>query len=176
MPAFVRGAVGTAPFPLPRTTERVSRFFAFASDLEARPTLPAVALQRYALPRLGEWTRLLSEAGLPVGQGDLAAEPGQLASAGALTAYMQALRRAFVEDEGLEARLRAALARAWPDARTGRLLTALIGLIMGPTAAISISTVRSDGSGRFLCPGCWRRPRANPWIWPARWCSSASRS
>ncbi len=132
LPAFVRGAVGTAPFPLPRTTERVSRFFAFASDLEARPTLPAVALQRYALPRLGEWTRLLSEAGLPVGQGDLAAEPGQLASAGALTAYMQALRRAFVEDQGLEARLRAALARARPDARTGRLLTALIGLYHGP--------------------------------------------
>jgi adenylate cyclase len=132
LPAFVKGAAGTAPLPLPRTTERVSQFFAFASDLEARPTLPAVALQRYALPVLGDWTRLLSEAGLPVGQGDLVAEPGQLASAGALTAYMQALRRAFVEDQGLEPRLRAALARTRPGERTDSLLAALIGLYSGP--------------------------------------------
>ncbi len=132
LPALVQGAVGAAPFPLPRMTERVSQFFAFASDLEARPTLPAVALQRYALPVLADWSRLLSEAGLPVGHGELAAAPGQLASAEALTAYMQTLRRAFVGDPGLAARLRAALAQARPGARTQRLLAALIALYDGP--------------------------------------------
>ncbi len=130
LPALAAGAVGSAPFPLPRTTERVSQFFAFASDLEARPTLPAVALQRYALPVLEDWTRLLAAAGLP--PGDPAAAPGRLAGAEALTAYMQALRRAFVADQGLAARLRAALAQAAPDARTNRLLAALIELYDGP--------------------------------------------
>jgi adenylate cyclase len=132
LPAFVEGAVGVAPFPLPRATERVSQFFAFASDLDDRPTLPAVALQRYALPVLADWSRLLSGAGLAVGQEDLVAAPGQLGTAEALRAYMQALRRAFVADPGLGARLRAALAGAGLDADTRRRLAALIALYDGP--------------------------------------------
>ena len=92
LPAFALGSAGMAPFPLPRETERVSQFFAFASALEGRPTLPAVALQLYALPVLGDWTRLLSRVGLPVGQGELAVAPERLATADALTAYMQTMR------------------------------------------------------------------------------------
>ena len=132
LPAFALGSAGMAPFPLPRETERVSQFFAFASALEGRPTLPAVALQLYALPVLGDWTRLLSRVGLPVGQGELAVAPERLATADALTAYMQALRRAFVEDLSLGVRLRAALAQARLEPRTHRLLTALIALYDGP--------------------------------------------
>jgi adenylate cyclase len=132
LPALALGSVGAAPFPLPRTSERVSQFFAFASDLEDRPTLPALALQRLALPVLADWARLLASAGLMVGQSGGAAEPAQLASGGDLTAYMQALRRAFVANPGLGARLRASLAQAGADARTERLLAALIALYDGP--------------------------------------------
>ncbi len=132
LPVFAQGAVGLAPFPLPRATERVSQFFAFASDLDDRPTLPAVALQRYALPVLADWSRLLSAAGLAVGQGEPATAPGRLATAEALRAYMQTVRRAFVADPGLGTRLRSALARTSLAAGTRRLLAALIALYDGP--------------------------------------------
>ncbi len=65
-------------------------------------------------------------------QGELAVAPERLAMADALTAYMQALRRAFVEDRSLGARLRAALAQARLEPRTQRLLAALIALYDGP--------------------------------------------
>jgi adenylate cyclase len=132
LPAFAQGSAGMAPFPLPRATERVSQFFAFASALEARPTLPAVTLQLYALPVLEDWTQLLSRVGVPVGQGELAVAPERLTTADGLTAYMQALRRAFVLDRNLGARLRAALAQARLEPRTHGLLAALIALYDGP--------------------------------------------
>jgi adenylate cyclase len=132
LPAFLRGAVGTAPFPLPRATERVNQFFAFASDLDDRPTLPAAALQRAALPVLADWSRLLATASVRVGRDDAIAAPGRLASADALTAYMQAVRRAFVADPKLGERLRAALSGARVDPPTHRLLAALIALYDGP--------------------------------------------
>ena len=132
LPMFALGAAGTAPFPLPRMTEQVNHFWAFASELEARPTLPAVVLQRYAMPVLDDWARLLRQAGLPVGEGELVLEPERLASAAGLTAAMQALRRAFVADRTLGARLRAELDRTRPDAPARRLLAALIALYDGP--------------------------------------------
>jgi adenylate cyclase len=132
LPELALGAVGAAPFPLPRATESVTHFFAFASDLEDRPTLPALALQRYAQPVLADWTHLLARAGVTVGQREVGSESGRLASGAALIAYMQALRRAFIADPGLGARLRAALDRTDPGPRTRRLLAALIGLYDGP--------------------------------------------
>jgi adenylate cyclase len=132
LPELVAAAAGTAPFPLPRTADRVSQFWAFTSGLGERPTLPVVALQRHALPVLADWARLLRAAGVPVGQGDLVLEPEHLATPGALPAAMRALRLAFAADVSLGARLRADLARERPDEDTRRLLAALIGLYDGP--------------------------------------------
>jgi adenylate cyclase len=132
LPELVAAAGATAPFPLPRTADRVSQFWAFTSGLGERPTLPVVALQRHALPVLADWTRLLRAAGVPVGQGDLVLEPEHLARPGALPAAMRALRLAFAADASLGARLRADLARARPDEDVRRLLAALIGLYDGP--------------------------------------------
>ena len=132
LPELVAAAAATAPFPLPRTTDRVSQFWAFTSGLGERPTLPAVALQQHAMPVLADWARLLRAAGAPVGQGDLVLAPERLARPGALPAAMRALRLAFAADPGLAARLRAELAREQLDADARRLLAALIGLYDGP--------------------------------------------
>jgi adenylate cyclase len=132
LPELVAAAVATAPFPLPRTTDRVSRFWAFTAGLDERPTLPVVALQHHAMPVLADWTRLLRAAGVPVGQGDLVLEPEHLARPGALPAAMRALRLAFGADPGLGTRLRADLARARLDQDARRLLAALIDLYDGP--------------------------------------------
>ena len=115
LPELVAAAAGTAPFPLPRATDRVSQFWAFTSGLGERPTLPVVAMQRHAMPALADWARLLRAAGVPVGQGDLVLDAEHLAKPDALPAAMRALRLAFVADPGLGARLRANL-----DARAAR--------------------------------------------------------
>ena len=132
LPDLVAAADGTAPFPLPRSTDRVSQFWAFTSDLGERPTLPVVALQRHATPVLAAWARLLREAGVPVGEGDLVLERAQLARAGALSASMRSLRLVFLADAALGARLRAGLEDAPLDDGTRRLLAALIRLYEGP--------------------------------------------
>jgi adenylate cyclase len=131
LPELVAAADGTAPFPLPRTTDRVSQFWAFTSGLGERPTLPVVALQRHAMPVLADWARLLRAAGVPVGQGDLVLEPAQLARPGALSASMRSLRLVFLADASLGARLRAGLEEAPLDGGTRRLLVALIRLYEG---------------------------------------------
>jgi adenylate cyclase len=132
LPELVAAADGTAPFPLPRTTDRVSQFWAFASGLGERPTLPVVALQRHAMPVLADWARLLRAAGVPVGRGDLVLDRAQLARTGALSASMRSLRLVFLADASLGARLRAGLDQAPLDGGARRLLAALIRLYEGP--------------------------------------------
>jgi adenylate cyclase len=132
LPELVAAAAGTGPFPLPREHDRVSDFFAFAGELEQRPTLPAVALQRHALPALADWAALLRAAGLREDQGVLVADPAAVADAAALTGYMRALRNTFVTAPELARRLRARLVAAEVDDATRRLLAALIALYDGP--------------------------------------------
>ena len=63
LPELVAAAAGTAPFPLPRITDRVSQFWAFTSSLDERPTLPAVALQRHAMPVVADWAQPVARGG-----------------------------------------------------------------------------------------------------------------
>ena len=125
-------AVATAPFPLPRENERVSRFFAFAAELGDRPTLPAVALQRHALPAWPAWTALLAAAGAPAEGIAALTEAARAGDAGRLVEAMTLLRSAFRADPDLGTRLRAGLDDTSPDPATRRLLAALIALYDGP--------------------------------------------
>ena len=65
LPAFVEGAVGSGTFVLPKVPTQVSQFWTFGANFDAHPSLPVVALQRYALAVYPQWRALLSEAGMP---------------------------------------------------------------------------------------------------------------
>jgi adenylate cyclase len=132
LPQLARAAAGSATFPLPRENERVSQFFAFTSELGQRPTLPALALQRHALPALGAWTGLLAAAGAPGATIAALTQAARPAGAETLVDAMIALRGAFRADPELGARLRSRLAGAALDPATRRLLAALIALYDGP--------------------------------------------
>ncbi len=131
LPAFVEGAVGSGTFVLPKVPTHVSQFPTFGVNLDAHPSLPVVALQRYALAVYPQWRALLSEAGMP-GADALPADASAVQGAAPLRQLIHAVRKAFVADPGLAERASALLeATSLPDAEQ-RLLRALITLYSGP--------------------------------------------
>ena len=135
LPELVAAAAGTAPFPLPREDragQPVLRLRLRASS--ERPTLPAVALQRHALPALARLGARCCAAGGPAGgqrrSGRGPARCGRAERAGRRDA--RAAARPSSPIPALGARLRARLDEAALDAATRRLLAALIALYDGP--------------------------------------------
>jgi len=124
---FQEAAVGIGPFPLPKVPARVSQFWAFRPGGE--PTLPVLALQRYAASVDEDWRALLRQAGLP----DADQQPSDLAwltDAGALR--LMAIRKAFGADPKLGQKIAAQLATATHETGRRRLLAALLDAYRGP--------------------------------------------
>jgi adenylate cyclase len=61
-PGLADQALGVAPFPLPKLPVRVSQYWTFKVGAGDIPTLPAVALQVFALERYEAFARLFEEA------------------------------------------------------------------------------------------------------------------
>lgn len=138
-----------APFPLPKYPGKVSQYWVFRQAGDA-PTLPAAALQIYALPALGEFQRLLSGALADArvmeaaGEPDrsareeaewlLALDPDELRGVDAVNRLVRAMR-AIVGRDTLIARdlLRAmnGAAPAGPVQRERRLLKAAVAMYRG---------------------------------------------
>ena len=72
------------------------------------PSLPVVALQRYALTVYPQWRALLGEAGMP-GADALPADASAVQGAAPLRQLIHAVRKAFVADPGLTERASALL-------------------------------------------------------------------
>jgi adenylate cyclase len=125
---FAQAAVGIGPFPLPKVPARVSWFWAFRPGGE--PTLPVVALQRYAAPVDENWRALLRQAALPETD-QLPSDLAWLTDAGASSRYMIALRKAFRVDSELGQRA-ARLATTSGETGMRRLLAALLDAYRGP--------------------------------------------
>jgi adenylate cyclase len=131
LPAFAEGAAGLGPFPLPKVPMHVSGFWTFGADLDDHPSLPVVALQRYALTIYPDWRSLLLQAGMR----DAAALPADhtaIQDAAALHQFMVRVRAAFLADPGLGERAAALLRTASLAPAERRLLRALITLYGGP--------------------------------------------
>jgi adenylate cyclase len=131
LPAFADAAAGTGLFQLPKVPTRVSQFWAFGADLGGRPSLPVVALQRYALEVYPEWRALLSRAGMR-GADALPADRRALAAAAALNRLIVEVRAAFLADPGLAARASSLLAAISLPEADRQLLRTLIKLYGGP--------------------------------------------
>lgn len=93
-------AVGLAPFALPKTKIKVSQFWTFRRSAGDRPTLPAMALQLFALEAYDDFVRLLGAidpeavSGLPQGAESLFRPPG-------LSRLMDRLKRLFSQSPDL---------------------------------------------------------------------------
>ncbi|MGD2073979.1 MAG: adenylate/guanylate cyclase domain-containing protein [Gammaproteobacteria bacterium] len=98
--AIVSSAAGIAPLPLPKTGARVSQFWSFRRSAGDMPTLPAMALQLYALEAYDDFLRLLNAvdpqaaAGLPV-------ERSAISRNGELSQLMISLKEIFVSSPDL---------------------------------------------------------------------------
>jgi adenylate cyclase len=123
---LAEAAAGLGPFPLPKVPARVSQFWAFRPGDE--PTLPVVALQRYATPVEEDWRVLLHAAGYP--EADRLPSAARLRDPHALRRYMMDLRKAFGADPGLGATMAEPLVDG-AKAPGRRLLAALVDAYRG---------------------------------------------
>jgi adenylate cyclase len=124
---LAEAAAGLGAFPLPKVPARVSQFWAFRPGGE--PTLPVVALQRYATPVEEDWRAQLHEAGYP--EADRLPSAARLSDPNALRRYMMDLRKAFGAHPGLGATMAERLVDG-AKAPGRRLLAALVDAYRGP--------------------------------------------
>ncbi len=124
---FAKAAAALAPFPLPKVAARTNEFWTFKEG--DRLTLPAAALQVHAEALHPAWLSRLREADVP-GLENLPPDNDLLDEPGAVQRASQAVRRAFLQDAGLAARLPPPSGRL--DDRDRRLLEAMDRLHYGP--------------------------------------------
>jgi adenylate cyclase len=129
--AFVEGAAGSGTFVLPKVPTHVSQFRTFGVNFDAHPSLPVVALQRYALAAYPQWRALLSDAGMP-GADALPVDRSALESAARLRQLIAQTRTAFVDAPGLAARASALLETTPLPEAEQRVMRTLIELYGGP--------------------------------------------
>jgi len=133
IPELAEAARALAPFPVPKVQVNVYQFWPFKPSADNAASMPAAALQVYALPVQRRWMETLERAGA-TGIGDLPRDDSAVGHAAGVRHLMLALRTAFANDPGLGFRVREVLAgdgRLMPNEH--RLITALTGLYAGGT-------------------------------------------
>ena len=130
LPALAEGAMGLAPFPLPKVPSRLSQFWTFQHVAGERPTLPVVALQQHAMPVYHHWLALLQEQ-LGDRLGALPDDPAEVGRAHDWRHLMVTVRQAFRTDPTLAERLAARVRATVPEIGDRRLLSALINVFGG---------------------------------------------
>jgi adenylate cyclase len=126
-------AISLAPFPLPRESRTTLFWPFFETSAGVLPTLPAVALQVYALPGLDRFVSLLRQAGIA----QLDALPRRVTSAADSQLLMRSLRRVIVGDRAGAERARVLLeGDGAGDLPSGerQVRSALLGLYCGGDA------------------------------------------
>jgi len=134
MSELAEAAKALAPFPVPKVQVNIYQYWAFKPSAGYAATMPAAALQVYALPVQSLWMQLLEQAGANAID-DLPRDAAGVGRAAGVRRLIQGLHDAFAVDPGLADRVMERIAgdtelSALPDA--GRhLLTALVGLYEG---------------------------------------------
>ena len=94
LPSLVEAAKGLGTFPLPKIDSAVYEFWVFKDSVGDAATLPAVALQIYALNAYSGWLTLLKETGAQ-GLETLPHNVEETGNAQQLSILIRALRRVF---------------------------------------------------------------------------------
>jgi adenylate cyclase len=132
IPQLADAARGLGPFPLPDVPSPVNKFWTFIDVGEELPTLPAVALQVYALQILDQFLELIKNAGFRIG--GLPKGPANISNAEDLRRFMKLLHLEFRKNPQMSDRLLSVLAHSKDKRRSGaeiRLLNALVNLYRG---------------------------------------------
>lgn len=130
LPALAGAARALAPFPLPKLGAAVHQFWTFKPSARNTPTMPAAALQLYALRHYEPWRKLLAEstrlplAGLPLKATDVR-------NAEQMKTLMHGTYHLFGQDTGLAARITMASTPASPVDPASRTKNALLALYAG---------------------------------------------
>ena len=128
LPVLADAARGRGPFPLPKMGAAVHQFWTFKSSAREAPTMPATALQVYALQHYEAWrSRLAGSTQLPTDS--LPLKAAEVRDARQMKSLMLATRRLFEQDPELDARLGATPADS--DSRLNHVLNALHSLYAG---------------------------------------------
>jgi adenylate cyclase len=132
IPELADAARALAPFPVPKVQVNVYQYWSFKPSAGYVATMPAAALQVYALSVQQRWMKLLEQAGAR-GIQDLPRQEDGVGRAAGVRRLMQTLHDAFAVDPELGERVRDRLAaETTPIAPAERrLLTALAGLYDG---------------------------------------------
>ncbi len=103
LPIIAQGARGIGPFPLPKIDERLSQFWTFKTSAGDAPTLPAVALQFFALKIYPRWREILMSTG-DLGTAELPECAEEIQNAEQLRQLMAVVYRTYRSDPGLRSR------------------------------------------------------------------------
>jgi len=130
LPVLANAARALGPFPLPKMGAAVHQFWTFKTSAREAPTMPAAALQVYALQHHEPWRALLAAStrlpldGLPMKAADVR-------DARQMKALMQGTRRLFEQDPELATRIADQSAATPGTNPLKRVQTALLGLYAG---------------------------------------------
>jgi len=134
IPELEDAAKALAPFPVPKVQVNVYQYWPFKPSAGYVATMPAAALQVYALSVQQSWMKLLEQVGAQ-GIQDLPRQAAGVGRAAGVRRLMQTLHDAFASDPGLGARVRDRLSDDTTlvalSTAERRLITALTGLYDG---------------------------------------------
>lgn len=105
VPVLAQAAKGIGPFPLPKVQVAVHQFWVFKRSVGDAPTMPAIALQLYAMGAYPYLERLLNLAGISAPKA-----PAATARANEMRKFMLTLRSIFTSHPELDKSLREILA------------------------------------------------------------------
>lgn len=130
MPVLATAAKALAPFPLPKVDAAVDQFWTFKASARDLPTMPAAALQIYALRDYEHWRALLA-ASTQQSIGGLPLKATDIRDASQMQTLMLGTRRLFEQEPELAARMAKSPALSQATDQSGRTIRALLGLYAG---------------------------------------------
>ena len=133
IPELAGAAAGLAPFPLPKVPARVNQYWTFGAGLVARPSLPVVAFQIFALDTYPEFARVLGKA--DPAPGPLPLDGNEIVRTRSAHQFVQHTREIFLKAPFLRESSAKELRQPFPyplhDGR-GRTLESLIKMYQSP--------------------------------------------
>ena len=131
IPVLAEAAKALAPFPVPKVQVNVYQFWSFKSSAGYVATMPAAALQVFALPLQQRWMRVLQQASA-TGLDGLPRTSAEVGRAAGVNRLSQGLYGIFANDPALNDRVRTVLAGDGSlTADERRLMTGLVSLYSG---------------------------------------------
>jgi adenylate cyclase len=130
LPELAAAARALAPFPLPKLNAAVEQYWTFKSSTLDTPTMPAVALQMYALSNYQQWRELLIRS-MQMPLSDLPGHSSEIRTPQQLRALMLETRALFEQQPELAGRISAALASRDTGNFSRHVHSALLNLYAG---------------------------------------------